>query len=145
VPCFLGERRSILPSLSEAVWNSSAESLIMACSVDGGPPQVEPMTMVSEPSAMGERLSPSNRSAMNSRLPKRMVSPREKSPHDRRSPPTVMASTDDGTIGTSRRKACYKSPFSAHQQSVFSTPIRIGWSRSCIPVLRWSCELQSTL
>jgi hypothetical protein len=28
--------------------------------------------------------------------------------------------------------------------SVFSIPVRTGWSRSCIPVLRWSCELQST-
>jgi hypothetical protein len=28
--------------------------------------------------------------------------------------------------------------------SVFSAPARIGWSRSCVLVLRWSCKLQST-
>jgi hypothetical protein len=28
--------------------------------------------------------------------------------------------------------------------SVFSAPVRIGWSGSRVLVLRWSCELQST-
>jgi hypothetical protein len=46
VPCLLGEGRSILPSPSEAMWNSSVESSVMAHSGDGGPPWVEPMTMV---------------------------------------------------------------------------------------------------
>jgi hypothetical protein len=27
--------------------------------------------------------------------------------------------------------------------SVFSAPVRTRWSRSCVPILRWSCELQS--
>jgi hypothetical protein len=29
--------------------------------------------------------------------------------------------------------------------SVFFTPVRTGWSRLRVPVLRWSYELQSTL
>jgi hypothetical protein len=74
----LGEGRSILPSLSEVVWKSSAESPVMDHSEDGGLPWVEPMMMVSEPFPMGERLRPPKRSVTNSRLSKRMVSPREK-------------------------------------------------------------------
>jgi hypothetical protein len=37
--------------------------------------------------------------------------------------------------------------YSFQQQyvSVFFAPVRTGWSRSCIPVQRWSCELQRTL
>jgi hypothetical protein len=42
----LGEGRSILPSPSEAMLNSSAESPIMAHSGDSGPPWAEPMMMV---------------------------------------------------------------------------------------------------
>jgi hypothetical protein len=53
MPLVLGEGRSILPSPSEAVWSSSAESPVMARSGDGGPPWAEPMTMVYEPSPMG--------------------------------------------------------------------------------------------
>jgi hypothetical protein len=35
-------------------------------------------------------------------------------------------STDEGTIETSRAKARYKSPFLAHQLSVFSAPANYG-------------------
>jgi hypothetical protein len=140
-----GEGRSILPSPSEAVWNSSAESPIMACSGDGGPLWAQPMSMASEASPMGERLRSPKRSAINSRLPKLMVSPREMPPHDSHSPSTVTASDDDGAIGTSRGKARYKSSFLACQLSVFFAPTRPGWSGSCISVQRRSCELQSTL
>jgi hypothetical protein len=35
-----------------------------------------------------------------------------------------MAIVDDGTIGRSRGKAHCKSPFMAHQLSVFSAPVR---------------------
>jgi hypothetical protein len=45
VSCLLGEGRLILPSLSEAVGNSSAESPIMVCGGDGGPLQSAPMMM----------------------------------------------------------------------------------------------------
>jgi hypothetical protein len=89
------------------------ESPITAHSGDGRPPWAKPMTMASEPFPMGERLKPLNRSTMNSGLPKRMVLLREKPPHDRHSPSAVMASANDGTIGTSRGKARYKSPFIA--------------------------------
>jgi hypothetical protein len=98
--CLLGEGRSILPSLFEAMWNSSVESPVMAHSRDGGLPWAKPMTMASEPSPMGERLRAPKWSTMNFRFPKRVVSPREKPPHDRHSPSAVTASADDGTIGT---------------------------------------------
>jgi hypothetical protein len=137
-------RRSILPSPSEVMWNSSTESPIMARSGDGGPPRAEPITIESEPSPMGERLRPPKRSVMNSRLPKQIVSPREKPPHDRWSQTAASASTDDGTIGTPRGKARYKSPFLAPTASAFCTD-KIGWLRSHVTVLRWSCELRSTL
>jgi hypothetical protein len=69
VPLLLGEGRSILPSSSEAVRNSSVESPIMAHNGDDGPPRAEPMTMASKSSPMGERLKLRKRSMMNSRLP----------------------------------------------------------------------------
>jgi hypothetical protein len=56
---------------------------------------------------------------MNSKLPGRTVSPREKPPHVKRSPSVEMASTDEETIRTSRGKARYKSPFLACQLLVF--------------------------
>jgi hypothetical protein len=130
VLCLLGEGRSIHPSPSEAVWNSSLESPIMAHRGDGGLLWDEPMTAASEPSLLGERLRSLKQSVMNS--------------HDRRSPLAATVSTDDGTIRTSRGKAHCKSPYLAHQLSVFSTSARTEWSRSHIPVLRWSYELQST-
>jgi hypothetical protein len=70
VSCLLREGRSILPSPSEAAWNSSTESPIVAHNGDGGPPRAEPMTMESEPSTMGEGLMPLKRSVMNSKTPK---------------------------------------------------------------------------
>jgi hypothetical protein len=96
----------------------------MARSGYGGPPRAEPMTMASEPSPMGERLRPPKWSEMNSRLPKRMVLPRENPPHDRRSPSAVTESADDGTIETSRVKARYKSPYQVCQLSMFFAPAR---------------------
>jgi hypothetical protein len=106
VSCLLGEKRSILPSSSGALGNPSVESPVMVRCEDGGPPRVEPM---------GERLRPPKWSVLYSRLPKRMVSPREKPPHDKRAPPASTVSTDDGTIRTSRGKAHCKSPFLVHQ------------------------------
>jgi hypothetical protein len=69
----------------EAVWNSSVEAPVMARNGNGGPLWVESMAAAFEPSLRGERLRPSNQMAMNSMLPKRMVSPREKPSHDRHS------------------------------------------------------------
>jgi hypothetical protein len=94
---------------------------------------------------MGERLRLLKWSAMNSRLPKRMVSLREKILHDGCSSLAAMVSTIDGTIGTYRGKERYQSSYLACQLSVFFASAKIGWSRSCILVLRWSCELPSTL
>jgi hypothetical protein len=62
--------RLILPSPSEAMWNYSTESSVMARSGDDVPPRVEPMTAAPEPSPMGEGLRPTKRPALNSRLPK---------------------------------------------------------------------------
>jgi hypothetical protein len=69
-PCLLGEGRMKPPSPLEVMWNSTAESHIMAHSGDGGPLRVEPMTVPSELSLLGERLRPPKYSVMNSRLPK---------------------------------------------------------------------------
>jgi hypothetical protein len=118
----LGKGRSILPSSSKVMWNSLAQSPVMAHSGDGGPPWVEPMMMASELSPTGERMKPPKQLVMNSRLPKRMVSPREKPPHDRRSPSVATVSADDGTIRMSRGQAHYKSPYLTHQLSVFFAP-----------------------
>jgi hypothetical protein len=49
---------------------------------------------------------------------------REKPPHVKRSPSVAMASVDVGTIRTLREKARCKSPYLAHQLSVFSAPAR---------------------
>jgi hypothetical protein len=145
-PCDIPSRRGEVdpPSLSEAMWNSSVESPIMARNGDGGPLRVEPMMAVSESSLLGERLIPLKQSMMNSRLPKQMISPREKPLYDRRSPSEVTVSADDETIGTSREKVHCKSPYLACELSVFSTLTRTGWSRLRVPVLWSSCKLQST-
>jgi hypothetical protein len=136
--CLLGERRLILPSAFKAVGNSSAESPIMVRGGDGSLPRAESTMMAPETSPKGERLRPPKWSVMNSRLPKRMVLLKEKPPHDRHSPSMVMASTDDGTIGTSRGKAPCKSPFLAHQLSVFFAPIRyrvVKITRYCFEIV----------
>jgi hypothetical protein len=52
---------------------------------DGDPLQVIPMKIASESPPPGERLRQPKKSAMNSRLPKQTISPREKSPYIRRS------------------------------------------------------------
>jgi hypothetical protein len=62
---------------------------------------------------MGERLRLPKWSVMNLRFLKRMLSSREKTLLDRRSLLVVMASANDGTMGTSRGKARYKYPFLA--------------------------------
>jgi hypothetical protein len=70
----------------------------MAHSGDGVPPWVEPIMAASEASSMGERLRLPKRSMMNSRLPKQMVSPKEKTSLNRRSPSAATMSADEGTI-----------------------------------------------
>jgi hypothetical protein len=57
---------------------------------------------------------------MNSNLPRWTVSPREKPPPIKRSPSEETVNVDKGTIGMSKEKAHYKSPFLVHQLSVFS-------------------------
>jgi hypothetical protein len=58
-----------LPSLLEAMWNSSVESSIMARN-NGDPLWVVPMKTMPKSLPLGERLKLPNQSAMNSRLPK---------------------------------------------------------------------------
>jgi hypothetical protein len=82
------------------------------------------MMVASQLSNMGERLMPPNRSAMNSRLLKQMVSPRGKTSLDRRSLVIEVMNADDGTIETSRGKARFKSPYLACQLSAFLAPAR---------------------
>jgi hypothetical protein len=57
-PCLIGEGRLELPSLLEAVTNSSVESSIMARRGDSGPLRVEPIKAVPESLLLGERLMP---------------------------------------------------------------------------------------
>jgi hypothetical protein len=102
---------------------------------------VEPMAAASELSLQEEQLRLPKQSMMNSRLPKQMVSSREKPPRDRHSSSVATVNAVEGTIGTSKGKAHCKPPYIAHQLSVFSTPTRAGWTISRILVLRWSCEL----
>jgi hypothetical protein len=77
------------------------------------------MMTVPEPSLLRERLKPLNWSVMNLRFPKRMVAPREKPSHNKRSLPAATASANDGTIRTSRGKPHCKSPFLVCQLLVF--------------------------
>jgi hypothetical protein len=56
--------------------------------------------------------------------PRQMVSQREKPSHVKHSPLVVTVSANEGTIGTSREKARYKSPYLACQMSVFFAPAR---------------------
>jgi hypothetical protein len=95
----------------------------MARSGDGGPLRVEPTKAAPESFLLGERLRPPKQSTMNSRLPKRTVSPREKPPHVKRSPSAEMMSADEGTIRRSRGKAHCKSPYLAGQLLVCNTLI----------------------
>jgi hypothetical protein len=71
---------------------------------------------------------------------KTLVLLRVKPPHIKRSLSAEIVSADEGTIRTSRGKARCKSPYLACQLSMFLHWQDIGWSRSHIPVLRWSCE-----
>jgi hypothetical protein len=99
------------PSLPKAMWNSSMESPIMAHSGDNGLLWVEPAMVASEMSLLGERLWSPKQSVVNSRLPKQMVSLREKPPHDRHSSLATTVSADEGTIRMSRGKMRCKSAF----------------------------------
>jgi hypothetical protein len=67
----------------------------MAHSRDSGLLWVEPMKAAPKSFLMGERLRSPKQSAMNSRLPKRMVSLREKPPHVRCSPSAETMSAYD--------------------------------------------------
>jgi hypothetical protein len=62
---------------------------------DGDPLRVVATKMAPELLPLGERLMLPKESAMNSRVPKQMVSPREKPPQVRYSPSVVMSSVDD--------------------------------------------------
>jgi hypothetical protein len=92
----------------------------------------------------GERLRPPKQLAMNSRLPKWTVSPREKPLHIKRSPSAETASVSEGTIRTSKEKALQHPLPGTPNVSVFSHWQDIGLSRSSILIQRWSCEQCST-
>jgi hypothetical protein len=62
---------------------------------DGDPLRVVPMKEAPESLPMGERLMPPKQSVMNSRLPKRTVSLRDKPPHVKRSPSVATVSTNE--------------------------------------------------
>jgi hypothetical protein len=138
VSCLLKEGRSILPSPFEDVGKSLTEFPVVVHGEDGGSLWVKPMTIVSETSPEGERLRPLKWSAMNLRLPKRMVSPRKQPPHDKHSLLVATTSGDDGTIKTFRGKAHCKSSFLVCQLLVFFAPVRynvVKITRSCSEVV----------
>jgi hypothetical protein len=83
-----------LPSLLEVVYNSSVEPSMMV-RTDGDPLWGISMKTTPESLPLGERLRLPMQSAWNSRLPKRMVSPREKLQLVRCSPSVVMASVNE--------------------------------------------------
>jgi hypothetical protein len=94
--------------------------------------------MAPKTSLEGERLRPLKQLAMNLRLPKWMVLPREKPPHDRHSPSLATVSTNDGTIRTSKEKARYKSPFLVCQLSLSFASARYSVVRivcSCLEMV----------
>jgi hypothetical protein len=102
------------------------------------------MTAV-EPSLMGERLRLPKWLMMNSRLPKRMVSPKEKTSLDGCSLSAATVSADMGTIGPSRGKAGYKFPFLVCQLSVFFALERYRVVTIMCSYSEVVCEIQSTL
>jgi hypothetical protein len=117
---------------------SSLEDSSRAMCRDGDPLCTIPMNMALESHSWGERLR-------RPRLPKRMVLHGSRQTPVRFLPLAMNESFSEGTIRMSRGKPCYKSPFLPCQLSVFFASARTGWSRSHGPILRWSCELQSTL
>jgi hypothetical protein len=70
------------------------ESYIMACN-DGDPLRFVPTKTVPESLCLAERLRPPKQLAMNSRLPKRTVSSREKPLHVRHSSSVVTVRVDE--------------------------------------------------
>jgi hypothetical protein len=73
-----------------------------------------------------------------------MVSPRARPTPIGLLPLATNESFGEVTIRMYRAKARYKYPFLAGQLLMFSALARTGWSRSCVPVLRWFRKLQST-
>jgi hypothetical protein len=124
MPRLLGEGGPKLPSPLDAVRNSSTESSIMThCGVDA-PLQVELMKAAPAAPLLGERHRPLKQSVMNSKFPRRTVSPRENPPHIKHSPSAAMMIADEGTIRACRGKLRCKSIFLAHQLSMFFAPAR---------------------
>jgi hypothetical protein len=60
----------------------------------------------------------------NSKFPRQTGLPRENPVHARHSPSAVIATEDDGIIGTSRGVPRYKLPYLARKLSVFFAPAR---------------------
>jgi hypothetical protein len=83
-----------------------------------------PTKKVPESHSSGERLKRLKRSAVNSGLPKRMVSPGVRLMSVELPPSTMKECFDEVTIKTYKGKARYKSPYLTCQLSVFFILIR---------------------
>jgi hypothetical protein len=116
-----------LPPMPEAVLSSSEDSS-RAVHKEDDLMWTIPSNMAHEFHSWGERLRRPRRSAVNSGLPKWMVLPRARPTPVGLLPLATKESFGKGTIRMSRGKARCKSPYLA-----------------LIPVLRWSCKLQSTV
>jgi hypothetical protein len=95
VLCLREEGRLEPPSPLGAMKNSSVESSIMAHSGIGVPLRGEPMKVTPKSFLLGERFRLLKQSVMNSRLPKQIVSPREKPLHVKHSPLVEIVSADE--------------------------------------------------
>jgi hypothetical protein len=107
------------PSL-ETESSSLGDSSRMAFS-DGNPLRVMPHTTAPESPPSGDGLKLPEWSVMNSRSPEWMASVLSEldTKQKRVSPVATMGYIDEGTIRTSRGKACCESPFLARQLSCF--------------------------
>jgi hypothetical protein len=122
-----------LPPMLEAAPSSSEDSLRAVCK-DGDPSCTIPMNTRLESHSWGERLRWPRRSTVNARLPKWMVLPRMRPTPVEWFPLATKESFGEGTIGTSRGKTRYKSPFLACQLLVFFVSTRyrgVKIARSC--------------
>jgi hypothetical protein len=132
-----------LPPTPEVAPPPSEEYLRAVCK-DGDQLCTIYTKMVPESPSSGERLKRPRRSTVNSKLSKQMVSPRARPTPVGLLPLATNESFSEVTIRTSKGKACCKSPFLVRQLSIFFSLTRYRWSRSHIPVLRWSYEQLGT-
>jgi hypothetical protein len=109
----------------------------MAHRRDGDLLRVGPMKAVPELLTLGEWIRPPKKSVMNSKVPRRPISLKEKPPDINRSLSTLTTSEDQGTIRTSGRKVRCEFTIIVCQLSVFFAPANYG----LVKIARCSSEV----